>query len=322
MKKGIYRISVLMLIAVIVGGLNSCTHKDLVYPDPSRSRLTVKFDWRNAPDANPSAMAFYLYDRDGKTPIRFLFQNSEGGDIRVPAGDYLAMCLNADLTDWAVIEREESMDEYKISTLDATELQAMGISTRGIPRAPATESERIAATPGMLWSYTRSDVSIPVAYEKQTIVMYPEEKVCHYTVDVYPREDIKEYNKGVDAMISGMSEGYHTGRDCNSKNRVTHTFHLQRDEKDDCLRSEFLTFGAADDNVKHYVSLYLIDKEGNGRNLNVDVSDQVDEAPDPKHVHIVIRDLDLPEPHKDEPGMGGLKPDVNDWQSVNINLHM
>ncbi|MDE5843535.1 MAG: DUF5119 domain-containing protein [Muribaculaceae bacterium] len=311
------------LLALTCGSvLTSCHHKELVYPDASRSRLEVVFDWSNAPDASPAAMAFYLYDRQGASPVRFIFQNKTGGQIHVPSGDYFAMCLNADLTDWAVIEREESMGDYKVSTLDAEHLTAMGISTRGIPRAPESENERIASTPGMLWSATRTDVSLPVAYEIQKIVLYPEEKVCHYTVDVFVSEDVDEFKDGVDATLSGMAEGFKTGVEHASEEKVTHPFHLLPDDDADCLRSEFLTFGEPPAGSTHYVSLYMIDKEGKGRNFNVDVTEQVHNAPDPKHVHIVIRGINLPDPKTVQPGMGGLKPDVDAWESVNINLKM
>ncbi|MDE6811365.1 MAG: DUF5119 domain-containing protein [Muribaculaceae bacterium] len=302
--------------------LTSCHHKELVYPDASRTRLEVVFDWCNAPEADPSSMAFYLYDRNGGSPVRFIFQNKEGGSIHVPAGDYFAMCLNADLTDWAVIEREDAIDAYKVSTLDATQLTAMGISTRGIPRAPESETERMASTPGMLWSFRRDDVSLPVTYERMKIVMYPEEKVCHYTVDVYTTDDIAEYSGGVDATLSGMAEGYMTGAEKTTEEKVTHPFHLLPDASDGCLRSEFLTFGETPSGGKHYVSIYMIDSEGKGRNFNVDVTDQVSKAPDPRHVHIVIHRIDLPEPHTEQTGMGGLQPDVENWESVNITLHM
>ena len=116
--------SVLLTLA-LAGGVTSCHHKDLEYPDASRVRLDVVFDWRNAPDADPSAMAFYVYNLDATTPIRFIFQNSTGGEIHIPSGDYLAMCLNADLTDWAVIEKEENMNDYKVSNLDDTSLISM-----------------------------------------------------------------------------------------------------------------------------------------------------------------------------------------------------
>lgn len=311
-----------LLLIMFIGLLYSCRHKELVYPDAERARLDVKFDWSNAQDADPSAMAFYLYDLNSANPIRFIFQNKTGGQIHVPSGEYFALCLNADLTDWAVIEHEENMDGYKISTLDSEQLETLGISTRVLPRAPESETERMAATPGMLWSFVRRDISIPVAYERQTIMMYPEEKVCHYVVDVYPTEGISLYSAGVDATLSGMAEGYLSGADNPSEDKVTHTYHLSANFSTGSLHSEFLTFGTARSDAGHYVSLYLVDSSGKGRNINVDVSDQVNQAPDPKHVHIVINGIDLPEPHHDEVGMGGFQPDVDDWQSVNITLHM
>ena len=50
-----------------------------------------------------------------------------------------------------------------------------------------------------------------------------------------------------------------------------------------------------------------------------DVTQQVTDAPDPKHVHIVINGLDLPQPISEG---GGFVPSVNAWNDINISLKM
>ncbi len=315
--------SAVMLIAVLAAsGLSSCRHKDLSYEPYRNSLLNVVFDWRNAPDADPSAMAFYLYSTDGTDPIRFIFQNKTGGSIKVPSGDYHSICLNADLNDWAVISSEKFIDTYEVSTPDANSLTAAGYSTRAIPRAPESGDERYAATPGMLWAYRLDNVALPASYDEKTIVMYPEEKVCHYTVDVYDSGDVSNYPNGVDATLSGMAEGYLIGKDRGSDTKVTHPFVLEPVTSDNSLHAEFLTFGETPGDKTHYLSMYLTTAEGKNWNCNIDVSKVVHEAPDPRHVHIVIRGIDLPDPPSSDTPIGGIVPDVDDWQSVYIDLKM
>lgn len=307
-----------LLLACI--GFSSCNHKDLVYEDSRTGHLNVIFDWRNAPGANPASMAFYLYHTDGSVPLRFIFQNNTGGTIKVPTAEYSGMCLNADITDWAVISGAESIYEYEISTTDTEFLPATGLPTRGLPRGPETNEERFAGTPGMLWGDQTNGISIPDNTQDKTIVMYPEEKICHYTVDVYDSGDVGRYvESGIDASLSGMSEGYMVGKDCSATSLVTHPFLLKPNYSDNSLHAEFLTFGESPASAKHILSIYLIRDDGKKWNCNVDVTDQVKNAPDPRNVHIIVSGLDLPNPIS---GGTGVIPEVDDWVSVNINMHM
>ncbi len=285
----------------------------------------MDFDWQKAPEANPSSMAFYMYNRsDGFNPIRFIFQNKNGDRIKVMSGEFHALCLNADLTDWAVLEGEDNVDTYRVSTTDQQAIQALRIPTRALPRAEGASDERIAKTPGYLWADRQNDIILPQSYESKTITMYPEEKNCHYIVDVYDSGDVSLYPKGVDASLSGMAEAYVIGKDSPSEERVTHTFVLTPVLSDNSLHAEFLTFGDAVNSDKHIISLFLIKEDGTPWTCNVDVTKTIHEAPDPHHVHIILRGIDLPKPDNPDNtgGTFGLIPNVDDWQSVNIDLKM
>ncbi len=300
--------------------LSSCRHKDLVYDHPDSGHINVVFDWRNAPSANPSSMAFYLYDPDGENPIRYIFQNNYGGTIRVPASEYDAICLNADLTDWAVINRKEAIDNYEVTTLEENVLPASGFSTRAVPRAESSEEEKITATPGFLWAARTNSIQIPAGTENKTIIMYPQEKICHYVVDIYDSGDVSRYSaSGIDGTLSGMSEGYLIGKDIAHSTKVTHPFLLRPVKSSNSLHAEFLTFGETPDSGEHHLSIYMIRDDGKKWNCNVDVTNQVKNASDPRHVHIVVRGLDLPNPIG---GGGGIIPDVDEWITVNINMKM
>lgn len=316
-----------MLTAVMAGGgLASCCHKDLEYPAPDTGHLHIIFDWRNAPEANPASMALYMYDTDGLNPMRFIFQNNTGGEIRVPSGAYHAICLNADLTDWAVIGEVDNIDSYTISTPDAPTLAVTGFSTHNLPSSRADGSEedaaeeRMAVTPGMLWGYRLNDIATPQDAYDRTYIMYPEEKVCHYIVDIYDCGDVAEYpGSGIDATLSGMAEGYRVGKDAPHENRVTHPIVLTPDVSDGSMHSEFLTFGTDPASRRHILSLYMVRQDGVKWNCNVDVSEQVNNAPDPKHVHIKVYGIDLPTPAPKGTSIGA---DVDDWVSKYIDLSM
>ena len=302
--------------------LPSCHHKDLYMEEEMTSQLQVVFDWSNAPEADPQSMALYLYEEDGHNPMRFIFSNKTGGLIKAPFGMHHAICLNADNTDWARLRNHENIETLEILTQDASEIGTRGDSSSSIPRPEGTENERIAATPGMMWGSRTNSISITPHEGMQTITMYPQEAVCHYTVDVYDVSNLEDVeSSAVDATLSGMAEGYSHGQQSATDNTATMKFDLTGNAVQRNLHGEFLTFGECPTTVaKHYLTLYMVLTDGSKWYHSFDVTDQVSNAPDPTHVHIIVRGIDLPEPPKE--GNAGLKTDVNEWQPINIGLQM
>ncbi len=312
----------LLILTLLTLAFTSCRHKDLYMEEDMTSQLQVVFDWRNAPEANPSSMAMYLYEEDGHNPMRFIFSNKTGGLIKSPFGLHHAICMNADNTDWARMRNHEDIETLEIYTQDAAEIGSRADNSSTIPRPEGTESERIAATPGMMWSSRSNDISIIPHSGMQTITMYPHEAVCHYIVDVYDVKNLEDVeSSAVDATLSGMAEGYNHGQQAATDNTVTFKFSLQGKAAEENLHGEFLTFGECPTtSARHYLTLYMVLSDGSKWYHSFDVTDQVTKAPDPTHVHIIVRGLDLPEPPQEQESE--LKTDVNDWKPINIGLKM
>ena len=310
----------IMLVATL--SISSCRHKDLYMESEMSSELQVVFDWRNAPEANPESMALYLYEDDGLNPMRFIFSNKTGGLIKSPFGNHHAICLNADNTDWACMRNNESVETLEIYTQDAEEIGTRADNSSTIPRPEGTENERIAATPGMLWGSRSNNIAITPHSGMQTITLYPEEVVFHYIVDVYDVNNLEGIeSSAVDATLSGMAEGYCHGQNSSTDITASFKFNLKGNAAEENLHGEFLTFGECPTNsAKHYLTLYMVLTDGSKWYHSFDVTDQVTNAPDPKHVHIIVRGINLPEPPKE--GDSQLKTDVNEWQAVNIGLQM
>ena len=310
----------IMLVATL--SISSCRHKDLYMESEMSSELQVVFDWRNAPEANPESMALYLYEDDGLNPMRFIFSNKSGGLIKSPFGNHHAICLNADNTDWACMRNNESVETLEIYTQDAEEIGTRADNSSTIPRPEGTENERIAATPGMLWGSRSNNIAITPHSGMQTITLYPEEVVCHYIVDVYDVNNLEGIeSSAVDATLSGMAEGYCHGQNSSTDITASFKFNLKGNAAEENLHGEFLTFGECPTNVaKHYLTLYMVLTDGSKWYHSFDVTDQVTNAPDPTHVHIIVRGINLPEPPKE--GDSQLKTNVNEWQAVNIGIQM
>lgn len=317
------RLASIAATAAVVA-LSSCHHKDLEYDLHPRADVEVVYDWRNAPDASPASMMATFYPAAGGEPVLFTFAGRDGGHISIPAGAYSAIGINGDNTDWASLRHTDDPDAYEVYTRDAETLSGNGLASRAIPRAEGTEDERMALTPGMMWSHRLDGISIAeprAASGTQRVTFYPEEAVCHYTVEIL---DIShpEYLRGatLDATLSGMAEGYLHGKRQTTDVAVTMPFALTPTADGTALHAEFLTFGeCATISRSHILTALAVLTDGSKWRQTYDVTQQVSQAADPKHVHIIVRGLDLPRPAAEG---GGFRPDVNDWNDVDIPLRM
>ncbi|MDE6802523.1 MAG: DUF5119 domain-containing protein [Muribaculaceae bacterium] len=319
MKRHCYYL-LLPLLSLLMSG---CRHKDLWFGDTSASSVDVVFDWTKAQDANPESMSLYLFDTEKAShPLHYVFSGRDGGSAEIPFGTYAALGLNADNTSWAVITGGDDSESFELSTLDAPTLRAYNLSPMSVPRSEASSGERVAATPHMAWSGRTDNIYLPADTGRHTITVYPEEIVCHYTVDVLDVANIGGLSgASVDAVISGMAEAYHCGHQQPSGNTVTHPFVLAADKARGSLHSEFLTFGEhPEKKVSHILTIYLYLTDGAKWSYDFDVTDQIRNASDPHHVHIVVRGLTLPDPQEGQGG--GFIPTVDDWNYEHIDLDM
>ncbi len=303
---------------VLAVALSSCRHKDLF--TESAGQVNIMFDWRNAPDANPASMVTQFFGQTDSPSLRYILQGKDGGTITLPLGSYSGISVNGDDNDWVCLRYVDDVENYETYSIDALNTEAYGLSSRAIPRAEGTEHERMAQTPGMLYT-NRQDNIDHYAYGTETITFYPEEAVCHYMVDISDVTNLEYVNRTeIDGLITGMAEGFNHGKKCPTDPHVTMPFTLLANAPEKTLHAEFLTFGESPhDPGKHILSVYLYLTDGTKWYYNFDVTDQVHNAPDPHHVHIVLQGMSVPHPITAE---GGFKPNVNDWQTEEIDLNM
>ncbi len=315
------RISVYAMSLIAIAALTSCDHKELCFDHTHTMSVNVVFDWRKAPDANPASMELHLFDESTNEASRYSFSGRDGAPIHVKGGKYNSLCLNNDNTDWALLKNTSDIETFEIYTMDEPTLRGYGLLSRAVPRAEGTENERIAMTPGMVWCDREDSINIPIDVSNKTITLYPEEVVCHYTVDIDSIENM-DYLSGssVDATLSGMAEGYMQGCKSTSDDKVTMPFVLEAEPSRDLLHAEFLTFGECrSSKYPHLLTVYMILSDGSKWYYTFDVSQQIYTAPDPRHVHIVIHGLKFPKPMSAD---GGIRPNVNDWNTDIVDITM
>ena len=103
----------------------SCDHKELCYRNEHHTELEIKFDWSNAPDAQPRTMVVQLFRMDGSHYQRREFTSREGGTISIESGEYKILFHNGEMA--SVDERGDTFDNYLLATVPQPLLDPMGV---------------------------------------------------------------------------------------------------------------------------------------------------------------------------------------------------
>ncbi len=279
-------------------------------------KVRVIFDWRNDPDAAPSAMALYLYPRDGGQPLRYIFSGRDGGEIHLPFGVYDAVCINADNTDWAALREMDNASSASVFTTEPSDLSLYGsLSDLLARRRESDEFSTLVVSPEGTWTAGSEGFDARYDGTDKTLVMYPVDDLCHYTVDIYDVEGLDAYTEDVTipGALSNMSEGISIFSSSPLTNKGAIPFILEKGDTPGSLHSEFLTFGEnTQDAPQHHLCLYTKTADGSWAVQTKDVTEQVHGAPDRRNVHIVIHGATVN--HPEAPGAGFIV-DVNGWEA-------
>lgn len=302
--------------------LAGCHHKDLVYGSAESKVIEVVFDWRDAPEASPESMALYLYPTDGSEALRYEFSGREGGSIRVPFGTYDALCINSDNTSWAHLTNTRGREAFGVSVGVLSESSDEDESTfAGVYRAgaKATDGLTVNEHPRGLWTGSADAFTVIASPVDQTLTLVPEDALCYYTVDIIDVKGLEDYSgSGIPALLTGMSDGVDALSRTSSTNPVSYPLILQPATRANSLHAEFTTFGEdTPANPVHQLHAMVEQTDGTWKLRSTDVTDQVHNAPDARHVHIIVRGFTLP-----HSSGGGLSADVDDWETENFTLHM
>ena len=338
-----------MLVAVVALGFASCEHKDLCYHHPHTIKLKVQYDWQYAPDADTEGMCIFFYPVNGGSYYRFDFNEFGteqetgrskpiGGEIEIPAGEYYVITYNNN-TEGVQFGGITEYGTHEAYTRNGDLFEPVtSVSTSFIPRAEGTEDERTVITPDMMWGASPKEViTVPEhgssyihevidssmdgplltieAEEEVVFTFAPRELVCTYTYEIRNVKNIDQLTQCC-ASLSSMSGSMNMSTGELGKECVTLPFAAIPYRNENTIKGGFYTFGHHEDNANpHRMLLYVWLKDGKkyyyGKNSeNFDVTDQIHNAPDKRHVHIIIDGLDLPEPIENGEGFS---PEVDDW---------
>lgn len=335
----------LILAALLPALLVSCEHKELCYQHPHRATLRLVFEWQDAPDANPEGMCVFFYPvsedgiDDGRRMVRYDFMGKEGGEVELVEGRYRVIAYNND-TEACQFSGISSFDTHRVFTRDGNLFESIVGSGALPPRA--NDAERIVISPDMMWGCSVEELEItaegvtyisipesgrdtwsgvPVHSVDRVIYLYPHELVCEYTYEVRNVENLK-YATQMCGSLSGMAPSLYFGDESLGSECVTIPFAAESDGVSR-ITGRFYTFGHNTDNPQEHRMMFYVWMQDGGKFYfgatedRFNVTTQVHNAPDKRHVHIIIDGLGLPTPME---GDDSFNPSVDDWQEINQDI--
>lgn len=325
MKLGLYRSPVrrsglpaciMMLISLLC--LTGCAQRELCYDHSHGSPVFIDFDWSLAPDATPATMVVWFFSETSRECYRFELSNGgvasrSGFDshIKVRPGTYRVLCHNGSTDNNS--EEGDTFDEYRITTYETGVLSPMNRSEQA-PLPVGSEARPVKASPSPLYADVLDrHVIIETAADSETHIRFvPVEVTAVYDIVITGVENLVP-GTDVSAALTGMAEAWNPANRRPAGADVTIPFALDQDGPD-CLRGSLLTFGDnAPHDVRHVLRVYASYKY-----YDFDVSDQIHNAPDSRHVMIQLHGLRLP-----GTAQGGMSPGIDGWENgENIDITM
>lgn len=330
----------LVLLALLSGVLTSCEYKDLCYQHPHWVDVNVHFDWKNEPDAQPEGMTvlFYNMDDPASDPVRFDLPGRNGGTVNLMTGRYRAVAYNYD-TDAILYRNTGTISTYEAYTRQSSIGEGTQMPYGDLPRGEGKDDEDIILAPNMLWGATHPGFEIemqdPVTYDyvkegetavthnSYDITMEPGKRICQVTVNVHDVPNMK-YTSNFAGALSSLSPSVFMESAAFGEGSVAQAFAFDKVDAT-TLQAKFYSFGHCSrlaENIvnTHYLSVYALLDDETKWYYNIDVTDQVhDQVKNPNKYNIVIDIYDLPIPKPITNG-SGIKPTVDAWTNINIEL--
>lgn len=328
-------------ILILLTLLTACDHKELCLHHPHTMSVRVEYDWKDAPEANPKGMCAYFYPIDGGAGVRYNFSNTQGGVIDLNVGKYRVITYNND-TEATQFYNTDNFCKHWATTREGNVLEPLyGNPIQYAPRSKGTEDEKVMICPDMLWGCNVMEVEIKddgayytctsmndngeptdsaVVNHEHVITLYPHELTCIYTYEVRNVSNLKHATQ-ISGTLSGMSGMLTLSTEEIGKELVTLPYESYSDGVSK-ITGKFYTFGHHTENSEpHRMVFYVIMDDGAKYCFkdteNLDVTQQVHNAPNYRRVHLIIDGLELPQPIENG---HGFKPSVDDWEVVEEDI--
>lgn len=305
MMRLIWRLWAVLLLAWL---LQSCDHKELCYDHAHMVDLDIRFDWTEAPDADPRTMVVQFFRMDGSYYTSRELPLAIGGKVRVEADEYKLLFHNGETQ--FVGESGKTYSSFCLLTKPQSILDPMGRGGLAALPPEATVGEPVRGVPEVIWGGQHEHIELQEGVEGQSITLKPTELTSWYTIEVCNVENVDPM-LDVSGSLSGMSEGWRPADAVPAGEAVTMPLKVQRLYDEKKLLARFPSFGHCPTGIgKHTFFIYTSRQTFH----RFDVTDQMhDVETGSKEIHIVIDGLKLP------PAIGGMTPSVDGWDNVENN---
>lgn len=324
----------LLLSSAAVAVLSGC---GLIYdydncPPDSGGDFTMNNDWKYALSARPEGMAFAFFPEGTSGCWRFDFPGKEGGEAKLPDGDYSVLTFNDD-TSGVLFDHSDSYSSFTFYSRAGALYDGLG-GTIDNPLGPATtpDGEEVHICPDMIWcnavpsfrlyeqgsAIERSPDGGYLYSDRRSITLYPQPVVALYRFSVMNIEHFESAAR-ICASISGMAALLRPSDMWRGDTGVTLPLRAEK-TSDQHIEGRFLTYGLPSgfkpDNI---LTLYIWLTDGRKMCYEFDVTETVRNAPDPMNVEIIINGLTLPVVEHPQPG-GTFDVSVDGWTIITIDI--
>ena len=314
--------------------LCSCCHDDddkKPEPDPNPippdtyADMTVTFDWSQCGDERPASMSLYLFNsQEQSIPVNF--PNATGGKVQLLPDKYQALAYNNDTENLTGFGTSYEDFEISVASAELEGFARMFAQTRGnIPRAEDTENQPVVYEPDKLYIGNHIGHTFQTTADGLTLFMKPATFIYSITIK---NVDNLSYVVEAAATISGMAMSMHPATALPTQTTAIIPFALQV-EASSMLKGEMRCFGhCPEQTMKHYLVIYAMMDNGAKYYYTYDITDYLHAPGQPGSevpggtvdVNIEISNLPIPQPINGEGG--GIKPQVDTWNEIEIPIEM
>ncbi|MBQ0048730.1 MAG: hypothetical protein KBT12_00600 [Bacteroidales bacterium] len=279
----------------------SCEHKPLYILDSQPRAVRLVFDWEHLrpTDEQPEGMHMYFdgETKDGFVSKEYEVPTNEGLETQLPPMDCIIRGISNDNPGVELIPTLDGDVTLHVTDPDEDTPAIYGL----------TQNE-----------FIENGTDNP---EVQVIVTKPLPLNCIYHVEVHNTNLLRGKNSWT-ATLTGLTNSIllSTGKSAPTATEHYRHFALSPDEQSTMQRSTISVLGKLDGNT-NILHLKAKNEQNQYTYYKVDVTQQIDNAPDPRNLTIIVDFNDLKE--DDDPIEGDLTPDVDNFQDeVNEDIEI
>lgn len=313
----------LMLLSGLLPVLEGCGFRDMLDDYPV-SGVQIKLNWKGVTDKLPETMRVIFYPKDAQGRKVESYLSAEGGEVKVPPGNYAVVVYNFN-TESVQIRGDESYETIEAFTGHCTGLDV---------------EEDMVWSPDPLYVVALDDIEIGQSDAALQLEWRPEAIVNHYSFDI--KVEGWDRISSIVCHVNGLNGNHFIGKHTCRLSEAPICVDTKRE--DGLLWGYFSSFVLLRDTKTRadnpmLLTLKIVKRDKTVQQVKVDITEVIEtappsgggeeepdvEVPDPEiHIEVPVPEdkvvVDDLEPGTDEGG-GGIGGDVDDWDDeTNVEL--